>query len=843
MLYTGVIEDRNDPLKLGRCKVRVVGLHTHDAARLPSADLPWAIPMQPITSAALSGIGTSPLGLVEGTWVVVMFQDEHKQFPIIIGSIGGIPQSGAHNVGIDENTLKIKIDGELQETTTQSNVLLDGSGQPVTTSDGKPVTTGTVATTPTIVENTNKLKRAAEYQPSQNCITLLHQFEGLRLNAYPDPATGAKPITIGYGTTRINNQEIQMGTTITKAQADEYFLSDLKTKFSPAVARAVRAPITQSMYDALVSFVYNLGPGTLDKSTLLKDLNSAKYLDAAAEFLVYDKAMVKGVLQSMPGLTRRRKAEKDLFLKDGIPNIAGELPEQRKQEDAQAQKPTESNNAEKSTQSSSSTVGFGDPNNKYPLYVNEPDTNRLARHEEIQKTVVYKKETAIVTGIEIAGGGTWNQSPIPYNAQYPFNHVMQSESGHIMEFDDTPNSERVHLYHKSGTFTEIDANGTQVNRIVGDNYEILERNGFVQVHGSLNVTVDGANKVLVKNAFNLDVRGVANINVFNDANLNISGSLNASVTDSFKLKASSIIIEGDTVDIKSNGAFKASASGSFDINAGGALNADGSNVNIGNGAANAAASGLSAPIAKQSPEMPEISTLRVIKRGPGGTPVYETPEEADANPAGVAKEQQKHITSGALKKEEIDSGEKKEAQTAPLNTTSPPGASCDAIMLKQTFEPSFQLSKNFTLGALTKNGTRPPIPQNGFTAQGIVCNLKGLCENCLEPVYNLYPNLIITSGFRRPQDTPGISSTGSQHNSGQAVDIVLKGDRKYHYEAIQKIQALIPFDQLILEYLGGGMNGTVWIHISFTYSKGRKMVFTMRDHKVVSAIGQFTLIA
>ena len=181
MLYTGVIEDRNDPLKLGRCKVRIVGLHTHDAIKLPTADLPWAIPMQPITSAALSGIGTTPLGLVEGTWVVVMFKDEDNQYPIILGSIGGIPQSSSGDITVDDSTLNIKIDGEVKQTNEQSNVILDGSGNPVIDGSGNPVTT--TATENTTLENTNKLKRAAEFTPSAACVALIKRFEGLRLKA------------------------------------------------------------------------------------------------------------------------------------------------------------------------------------------------------------------------------------------------------------------------------------------------------------------------------------------------------------------------------------------------------------------------------------------------------------------------------------------------------------------------------------------------------------------------------------------------------------------------------------------------------------------------------------
>lgn len=91
IFYTGVCENRHDPLRLGRCQVRVFGLHSSDKANLPTEDLPWAYPILPITSAGMSGIGHAPVGPVEGTWLLIIFRDADNQQPLMLGSMGGVP--------------------------------------------------------------------------------------------------------------------------------------------------------------------------------------------------------------------------------------------------------------------------------------------------------------------------------------------------------------------------------------------------------------------------------------------------------------------------------------------------------------------------------------------------------------------------------------------------------------------------------------------------------------------------------------------------------------------------------------------------------------------------------
>ncbi|NBT09279.1 MAG: hypothetical protein EBS98_10875 [Chitinophagia bacterium] len=78
-----------------------------------------------------------------------------------------------------------------------------------------------------------------------------------------------------------------------------------------------------------------------------------------------------------------------------------------------------------------------------------------------------------------------------FGAKYPYNKVFKSESGHVIEIDDTPSRERLHTYHRSGSYREIDAEGRRVEKVVGDDYEIVVKNKTVYIKGNVNIKVDG----------------------------------------------------------------------------------------------------------------------------------------------------------------------------------------------------------------------------------------------------------------------------------------------------------------------------------------------------------------
>lgn len=138
-------------------------------------------------------------------------------------------------------------------------------------------------------------------QPSQAAIDLIKAAEGLRLTAYRD-SVGV--LTIGYGSTG----GIKPGQTITPDQAEAMLVDDLD-EAAEAVRQLVTVPLTQGQFDALCSFVFNLGAGRLRDSTLLRLLNQGKYGEAAAQFRFWVMAGGK----PLPGLVKRRAAERALF--------------------------------------------------------------------------------------------------------------------------------------------------------------------------------------------------------------------------------------------------------------------------------------------------------------------------------------------------------------------------------------------------------------------------------------------------------------------------------------------------------------------------------------------------
>lgn len=622
--WVGVVEDRNDPMFLGRCKVRVVGYHTSDKAELPTYDLPWAYPLQPITSAAMSGIGHTPVGPVEGTWVTGYFRDgEDCQEPIMIGTMAGVPGKSYYNQ-----------------------------------------------------------------------------------------------------------------------------------------------------------------------------------------------------LQNKPN------------------------------------------------------HGFQDPEKVYPrssyLENSEPDTNRLARNQKLNETIIKVKDDARVKGVAKAIEGTWDQPRTAYNTTYPYNQVFESESGHVIEIDDTVGNERLTMYHTAGTHMDVDRNGTMVRRVVGDNYEVFLRHNNVLIKGDANITVEGNCNIYVKNNCNLQVDGDMKTHVHGDYELNVAGKIDVASGKAFTMHvgedvsvnaSSAIKVKSETVELESSGEIKMKAGST--LNLGSATKTSiSSPITEGNifqgifkGPLSVApptpvspSSGVTvrvlAPVNAKTPELPTFSELIVPTREEVLTFMLDVlGENFQQNGAVITRLQDEAIADGVITREELNQPQPAATDTdttpAPVLPQTIPG--CADITNQQQITNSIKISDFFTIGNICNAAVSQSRIRafNGNTVYDVACNMKALAQQCLDPIKNQFPTMVITSGFR--DFIPEGGALNSQHLYGQAVDLQFPGfSRLQYFDIAAYIKNNISFDQMLLEYKTTGTK-LPWIHISFNRNGNRRIFNTFMNHKFASG-GRGTLL-
>ena len=220
----------------------------------------------------------------------------------------------------------------------------------------------------------------------------------------------------------------------------------------------------------------------------------------------------------------------------------------------------------KPTELADTSKGFYDPNGVYPKYKDEVDTNRLAVNDIAQPHLGLElrkltRKTGVPTAdfdevpsdkfvadttIPASDGDTFDQPTIPYAAVYPYNHVFESESGHIFEIDDTKDNERLFTSHRTGTSQEISPDGTQVNIIKKDSYAIIAGQKQASISGNSDITIGGRHKVFINkdgqqdNHYDIQIGPNASVNIQVDkGDMNVvlkDGKMNTNVAGDYNMK-------------------------------------------------------------------------------------------------------------------------------------------------------------------------------------------------------------------------------------------------------------------------------------------------------------------
>ena len=811
-IFYGVVESRADPLQLGRCKVRVIGIHTEDTTVLPTADLPWASLLMPCNSASTSGIGHSPTGIVEGTWVAVFFRDGQSfQEPVIMGTFYGKPEQPPQVKSVSE---------QVTPTTTPSNANNNAQGQQQSTKQ----------------TDTNVLKQVEKYSTVTNTDTGEKEFKIGAYTGKMESSGNVGAINLkdrngaSYGTFQLHSGDISSGKVPTQSTLLTYIRqSEYKDEFAglkPGTEEfgnrwkeiAARDPqgFEDSQRQFMVSTQYNTQSSRLknsgcDLSTrgngvqemifttstqygpntdVIKNALAGRDVDSMTDDEIvevvndYKIATVDTYFRSSSasvkaGCVKRWKSEKeaqkamngdiskqeeDLYNAKkkaaGIEKSDAALTLAEKEQIADT-KVAQSGVSVPTTITKNAGDGFRDPFGVYPKqdWLGEAETPRLARAGNDK--VVTRKNNALCRGVGTAGGGSWSEPKSAYAPKYPLNHVFCTESGHVTEFDDTPNAERIHIFHRAGSFLEFHPNGDIVYKSVKNSYDVTISDKDIYVGGDCNLTVLG------------------------DANIYSKGTLN--------LKSE------EDLNIQTRGNLKMTAGGNMDIIAGGTgnfgscgvTNIAGSKVSLNGG---------------WKPSNPDFDTaeatrisMEAIEKNEIG---IEDPQSGGALPNATPPEQ------GTFN-ENVEEPEQYDQEEQQAGETCPGGEELNA---------NTKLSKYYNLSSLTTACyfKHPLTAQNGLTKCDIFENLSALATNVCDHVYEKYNGqFIITSGFRR-------GSGKSQHFRGEAVDFQFpqkcaKGNVLEMAKIADEVASFLPtYDQMILE-CWPNCNGTV-LHISFKKS-------------------------
>jgi len=184
----------------------------------------------------------------------------------------------------------------------------------------------------------------------------------------------------------------------------------------------------------------------------------------------------------------------------------------------------------------------------YPRRLDEPSTSRLARNDADFPSPINESKAA--------NKANKVEPNSYYAAIYPYNNVYESESGHAMEFDDTKGAERIHLYHRSGSYTEWGPAGDRSERIQKDKFSVVIGDDSVYIQGNVNLFVDGNVTAEIGGNLQATINGNVIAGVDGNVTADVGGKVDMTVGGTVNATASSFNLTGDvnvTGDITASG--------------------------------------------------------------------------------------------------------------------------------------------------------------------------------------------------------------------------------------------------------------------------------------------------
>ena len=522
--FYGVVEDRQAPYMIGRVRVRCFGHHTGNKTTLPTADLPWAQVMLPVTSAGISGIGQTPLGLVEGSHVFGFFRDgEARQEPVVMGSLPGYPTELANtDTGFYDPNGEFPRYKNAPDTTQLATMIEYNPSQHASiTADVdvfnrfQDVGTAVVDAMPLASQFISKGSSSlfgfvADIITSQVASALgsnILNTVGGSLTGFTKSVVGGELITTVDNLAPLNSVtrdflKLKGGFTdalvdaanfVTESLPDGVVKLDILSDVLPSPSQLLDMGMTAAGVDPDTG-QFRLNVSNVDTiAELVKAPASADAINAfqAAEVALADKSV--GVtpqdlgVKTPIGLLETAENQSAIALQ-GAREVASTATGGAADLVRVVDKVTGVTSAIVDDEFQDSLSAKGRFGGSFGI----PQKSTLSTFG-VNKLI--NNSLGAINGVAAA----WSLPQVPkLSDSYPKKHVFESESGHFMMYDDNDGNETIQQRHRSGTQYNMAADGTRTDVVVSDHitgiggssYNVIQEDNILTVNGRCKVFIN-----------------------------------------------------------------------------------------------------------------------------------------------------------------------------------------------------------------------------------------------------------------------------------------------------------------------------------------------------------------